>query len=360
MFYNVIPVYIGLRQISQANAPFQLSETFESGATSPTLTLAAPFPGQGAIAANPSLTAVNRQIRNTLSQQWNLTVERELPGNFGVRVTYLGNRATRVPWYNYERNLPLTQAPGTIQSRRPFQPWASILALDTNGNAITHQGQIELIRRFSGGLYLQTNFTWTRTLDNVAIVGTPQNPYNAALDRGNGDSIRRRVAYTSLTYNLPFNNYPGVAGKVLGGWTVASILQFRSGLPFGVSFNPNQAGWYANRANTTGADFYAANRNIEGYLNPAGFAVPAPFTFGSAARNMLFGPGQAIVDLSLLKTTKITERFRTEFRAEAFNAPNHVNFSNPAADLTAPANFGKIRGTTVEARVIQFGLKLLF
>lgn len=366
MFYNVIPVYIGLRQISQANAPFQLSETFESGATQPTLTLATPFPGLGAIAANPSLTAVNRQIRNTLSQQWNLTVERELGGNFGLRATYLGNKATRVPWYNYERNLPLTQAPGTIQSRRPFQPWASILALDTNGNAITHQGQLELIRRFSGGLYLQTNYTWTKTLDNVAIVGTPQNPYNAALDRGNGDSIRRHVAYTSLTYDLPFGpgkrmlQAGGVAGKIVGGWTVASILQFRSGLPFGVSFNPNQAGWYANRANTVNSDFYAANRNIEGYLNPAAFAIPAPFTFGTSARNMLFGPGQAIMDLSLLKSTSITERIRTEFRVEAFNAPNHVSFSNPAADLTAPANFGKIRGTSVEARVIQLGLKILF
>ena len=366
MFYNVIPVYIGIRQISNANAPFQLSETYESGVNQPTLTLAVPFPGQGAIAANPNLTAVNRQIRNTLAQQWNLTIERELGADFGLRVTYLGNKATRVPWYNYERNLPTTQAPGTIQSRRPFQPWASILALDTNGNSFTHQGQLELIRRFKGGLYLQTNYTWTKTLDNVAIVGTPQNPYNAALDRGNGDSIRRHVAYTSVTYDLPFgpgkrfSTPGGLVGKVVGGWTVASIMQFRTGNPFGVSFNPNQAGWYANRANVVSSNFYASNQSIEGYLNPAAFAVPAPFTFGNSARNMLFGPGQKIIDLSLLKSTNLTERIRTEFRAEVFNMPNNVNFGNPAADLTAPANFGKIRGTSVEARVIQFGLKILF
>ena len=140
------------------------------------------------------------------------------------------------------------------------------MALDTNGNAFTHQGQIELIRRFKGGLYLQTNYTWTKTLDNVAIVGTPQNPYNAALDRGNGDSIRRHVAYTSVTYDLPFGpgkrfaTQGGFAGKVIGGWTVASIMQFRTGNPFGVSFNPNQAGWYANRANVVSSDFYASNK----------------------------------------------------------------------------------------------------
>lgn len=366
MFYNVIPVFIGIRQISNANAPFQLSETFESGVTQPTLTLASPFPGVGAIAANPNLTAVNRQIRNTLSSQWNLTLEREVGKNFGVRATYLGNKGTRVPWYNYERNFPLTQAAGTIQSRRPFQPWASILALDTNGNSITHQGQLELIRRFASGLYIQTNYTWTRTLDNVAIVGTPQNPYNAALDRGNGDSIRRHVAYTSATYDLPFGpgkrfaTAGGFIGKVVGGWTVATIMQFRTGNPFGVSFSPNQAGWYANRANVVNSEFYAKDQSIEGYLNPTAFAVPTPFTFGTSARNMLIGPGQKIVDFSLLKSTAITERIRIEFRAEAFNLPNNVNFGNPAADLTAPANFGKIRGTSVEARVIQFGLKILF
>ncbi len=365
MFYNVIPVYIGIRQISNANAPFQLSETFESGATTPTLTLANPFPGLGAISANPNLTAVNRQIRNTLSTQWNLTVEREIGADFGLRITYLGNKGTRVPWYNYERNLPLTQAAGTIQSRRPFQPWASIAALDTNGNSITHQGQMELIRRFKGGLYIQTNYTWTKTIDNVPIVGGPQNPYNAALDRAEGDSIRRHVAYTSATWDLPFGpgkrfgNVKGFAGKVVGGWTLASILQFRSGTPFSVSFSPNQAGWYASRANVVSSNFYG-DQGIEGYLNPAAFAIPAPFTFGNSARNMLFGPGQRIVDISLLKTTTITERVRAEFRAEAFNFPNTPSFSNPASNLTASANFGKIRGTSVEARVVQFGLKLLF
>jgi hypothetical protein len=61
-----------------------------------------------------------------------------------------------------------------------------------------------------------------------------------------------------------------------------------------------------------------------------------------------------------LKTTPITERIRAEFRAEAFNMPNTPSFGNPASNLTAIANFGKIRGTTVEARVVQFGLKLLF
>ena len=98
---------------------------------------------------------MNRQIRNRYSQQFNFTIEREVWAGTGLRVSYVGNKGTRVPWYTYNRNLPVVQKPGTIQSNRPFQPWADIPTLDTNGNSITHQLQVEAVRRYSKGLYLQ-------------------------------------------------------------------------------------------------------------------------------------------------------------------------------------------------------------
>jgi hypothetical protein len=366
IFYNIIPVYIGIRQISLTNTPFQLSENFESGATTPTLTLANPFPGGGVISPNPNITAVNRKVTNTYSQQWNLTVEREIVTNLGLRVSYIGNKGTRVPWYTYERNLPITQTLGAIQPRRPFQPWASISTLDTNGSSTTHQLQVEVIRRFGNGLYFQSNYTWNKTLDNVPIVGSPQNPYNAALDRGNGDSIRRHGAYTAINYELPFGpgkkfvNAGGIGGVIVGGWSVSSILQFRGGTPFSVGFTPNQAGWYANRADQISSDLYPAERGIEGWFNPAAFATPAPFAFGNGARNMLWGPGQSIIDISFLKDIPFGESRYFQFRAEFFNFPNHPSFGNPSANISVPAAVGKIRGTSVEARVIQFGAKIVF
>jgi hypothetical protein len=367
IYYNIIPVYIGIRQISLTNPPFLLSESFEAAAGNvPSLTLDNPFPGAGRLSPNPNITAVNREIRNTYSQQWNLTIERELISNLGLRVSYIGNKATRVPWYVYERNLPRTQAPGTIQSQRPYQPWASIATLDTNGNSVTHQMQVEVIRRYQSGLYVQANYTWNKTLDNVPIVGGPQDPYNAALSRGNGDAIRRHVFYGSTTYELPFGpgkrwlTAGGPAGKIAGGWGLASIVQLRSGTPFSVGFTPTQAGWYANRADVAGSELYPADRTIEQWFNTAAFAVPAPFTFGNSARNMLFGPGQTIVDLSVLKDTRITEKLTAQFRAEFFNIPNHPSFGNPAANLSVPASVGKIRGVSVPARAIQFGMKLIY
>lgn len=355
VFYNIIPVYIGIRQISLTNTPFLLSETFEAGAT-PTLSLANPFPGAGALSANPGITAVNREIKNTSSIQYNFTIEREVATNTGVRVSYVGNKGTSVPWYNYNRNLPFQQRPGTIQSARPFQPWADIITLDTNGNSITHQLQTELIRRFSKGLFVQASYTWNKTLDNVPIVGGPQDPYNAAADRGNGDSIRPHVAYISATYDLPFFKQ----NKILGGWQVAGIGQFRAGTPFSVGYNVTQAGWLGGRANVVNSNFYPDNKNIEGWFNPSAFAIPAPFTFGNSARNMLFGPGQKIIDISVLKDFHFTDTRFLQFRAEAFNMPNTPSFGNPGANLSVPASVGKIRGVTVPARAIQFGLKLYF
>jgi len=355
VFYNIIPVYIGIRQISLTNTPFQLTETYEAGAT-PTLSLANPFPGAGALSPNPSITAVNREIRNTSSMQFNFTIEREVATNTGLRVSWVANKGSRVPWYNYNRNLPIQQAPGTVQSNRPFQPWADIITLDTNGNSITHQMQLELIRRFSKGLFVQASYTWNKTLDNVPIVGGPQNPYNAAADRGNGDSIRPHVAYISATYDLPFFT----KNRFLGGWQVAGIGQFRAGTPFSVTYNPTQAGWLGGRANVVNSNLYPDQQGITGWFNPAAFAIPAPFTFGNSARNMLFGPGQKIIDISLLKDFRFGDNHYLQFRAEAFNMPNTPSFGNPAANLSVPASVGRITGTTVPARAVQFGLKLVF
>jgi len=355
VYYNIIPVYIGIRQISLTNSPFQLTETYEAGAT-PTLSLANPFPGAGTLSPNPSITAVNREVRNTSSMQYNFTVEREIVSNTALRVSYIGNKGTGVPWYNYNRNLPFRQAPGTIQSNRPFQPWADIITLDTNGNSITHQFQTEVVRRFSKGLFVQGNFTWNKTLDNVPIVGGPQNPYNAAADRGNGESIRPLVSYISASYELPFFK----TNKLLGGWQLAGIGQFRSGTPFNVTYNVTQAGWLGGRADVVNSQLYPAEKSITGWFNPAAFAVPAPFTFGNSARNMLFGPGQTIIDFSVLKDFKFGEGHYVQFRAEAFNLPNTPSFGNPAANLSVPGSVGRITSTTVPARAVQFGLKLVY
>jgi hypothetical protein len=103
-----------------------------------------------------------------------------------------------------------------------------------------------------------------------------------------------------------------------------------------------------------------SNRSIDQWFNPAAFSIPAPFTYGTSARNALFGPGLFSWDAGVFKAIRITERVRSTFRAELFNATNHTSFGLPATNLSVPASVGRITSTSVAARTVQFGLRLDF
>jgi hypothetical protein len=366
-YYNTLPVYIGFRQMGFSNPPFLLSETFEAApGPAPSLTLAQPFPGSGALSRNPSITAVERNIHNGLSQQWNFTVEREAAANLGIRVSYVGNKTSHLPWYNRSINLPQKQVPGTLQSVRPYQPWSDILLLASGGDSTLHQLQVEAVQRFSRGLTFQAEYSWSRSIDDVPVVGGPQDPYNNRADRGNSDQIRRHIFTLAYTYELPFGpgkrfgNTAGAIGTIIGGWQLAGITYAATGQPFSVTFSATLPGAISSRADlVAGAALYPSNRSINQWFNPAAFAVPAPYTYGNAGRNILFGPGAIIFDFSVLKNVKIGERWNVQFRAESFNLPNHANFGNPASNISVPSTVGRITGAS-DPRQVQFGAKLLF
>lgn len=352
-----------------ANPPFFLSESFEAAAgNTPSLSLANPFPGTGAISANPRVLAVQRNLELGYTQQWNLTVERELLANVGLRLSYVGNKGNNLHRSQTNWNLPRVQRPGTIQSQRPYQPWGDIPALTFDGQSITHQLQVELTQRYRNGLQFQTSYTWNRTLDNVPSAGLTQNPYDYAMDRGDADGIRHHAFYAAAVYDLPFgsgqrylNSSQAWSKYLTGGWTVSTAIQAMSGSPFSVTFNPTEAGWYATRADVVaGASLYPADRTADRWFDPAAFRVPQAFTFGNSARNILFGPGLRNVDLSLFKNVPLSESWRLQFRAEAFNLPNSLSLGNPSANISFPQNVGIIRSAQNTERNLQFGLKLLF
>ncbi len=347
-----------------ANPTFFFSESFEAPAgNTPGLSLENPFPGTGAISANPRVLAVDRRMRLGYSQQWALSLERELAANVGLRLSYVGNKGNNLHRSQTNWNLPRVQQAGTIQSQRPFQPWGNIPALVFDGQSITHQMQVELTQRYRWGLQFQSSYTWNRSLDNVPSGGLTQNPYDYALDRGNADGIRRHALYLAALYDLPFGGRTGRKAEryLFGGWTLSTALQARGGAPFSVTFTPTQAGWFATRADVVpGVQPYPAAQTEDQWFNAAAFRVPEPFTFGNSARNLLFGPGQTILDLALFKNVPVTEKWTVQFRAEAFNLPNSPSFGQPSANISFPQNVGRIRSSSVAERNLQFALKLLF
>ena len=137
-------------------------------------------------------------------------------------------------------------------------------------------------------------------------------------------------------------------------------LQALSGAPFSPSFVTTVQGSVGGRPNVvSGAPLYPAERTIGRWFNPAAFAVPADFTFGNAAYNLLWGPGQFNWDASLVKGFTFKERVALQLRLEAFSALNNPQFGNPNAAITNPAVVGQINSAGGN-RTVQIGGKLQF
>jgi hypothetical protein len=247
---------------------------------------------------------------------------------------------------------------------------------DTSYNAL----QISVNRRFGQGLMFQTNYTWGKSLDDISddtdgagqglLIPTDSN--NRRLDRGRSGFDIRHQFRAGAVYELPFG--PGkrwltgrLLSRVVGGWTVNSIIDWSSGYPFsvssarstifpGVSMNaafdgdPTSIGSVV-KTSTTVSYFSDAER--------AKFSTPAVGTYG-AGRNIFTGPGFFQTDLSLHKTiVQVGERLKLELRGEAFNVFNNVNFSQPNATSTN-ASFGVISSVRVPPRILQVAAKILF
>lgn len=364
IYYNVLPGYLGYFQLS-TNPPFLVAETFEPAPGDvPSLSFSNPFPGQGTIPASPSITAVARDRRNPYQQQWNFTIEYELLPATALRASYLGNKITHL-----ERGLNLNDpppGPGAVQPRRPYQPFGAITYYEPGRNQITNQLQLGLVRRFTSGLAFEVEYQLTKGLSEQLFGQAPMDNRNARLDRGNLDFVRRHYATINYIYELPFgqgkrwlSSLSGAADKIVGGWQVAGVTTLATGTPYSVTHTSRTLGWPSGRADIVG-DPDPGDRTIERWFNPGAFAVPAPFTYGNSARNMLFGPGLSTWDVGVFKSTRITERIDTQFRAEFFNIANHANFGNPGTDITVPSAVGRITSTSTDPRTIQFGLRLLF
>lgn len=361
IFYNVLPAYSGFFQLA-LNPPFRVTETFEPTAgTTPSLTWSNPFPGTGTIPTNPSLSAISRDRRNPYHQQWNLTLEYEILAHTAVRASYVGNRGVHLErLFNLNDPAP---APGAVQPRRPYQPFGAITYYESGRDAITHQMQLSILRRYAAGFAFQFEYQLTKALGEQIHVLPPMDNRNTRLDRGNLDTIRRHFATINYIYDLPFgagrrHSLSGLADKLLGGWQIAGISSFGTGEPFSVTFTSTTLGWPSNRADIVG-DPKVSDRSIDRWFNPAAFAVPAPFTYGNSARNLLFGPGSFSWDAAVFKNTMLTENLRLEFRAEFFNILNHANFGLPASSISVPATVGRISSAS-DPRDIQFGMRLVF
>ena len=233
-------------------------------------------------------------------------------------------------------------------------------------NNTDNELQVGLQKHYSQGLLVSAEYANSRALGTE----TSESPLTFSDSYGNLNSLRRHVFELAYVYDLPvgsgkrwLTNVRGAAGKLASGWQVSGITGIMSGQPFSVTFNAAKQGWFSSRANLVpGVPLYAADRTVKQWFNPAAFSIPAPFTFGNTAYNMLWGPGLQNWDISLSKSTRFGERVNLQFRIDAFNSFNHPNFANPNANVSSPGVVGTITSlcSICEPRTVQLAAKLIF
>jgi hypothetical protein len=324
--------------------------------------------------------------------QWNVTLERDLGKNIGLRLSYDGNHGSDI---GYTDNLNQV-APNTIGFAKavagaPYPLWAVIF--DHRSGARSNYGAftLEANKRLSHGLQFSSSYAFAKGLSNGQGFnpggytsqggGTVSDIYNINLDYGVIPYIRRNRWLSTFLYELPFGRKLTLLSgtnrfvdSVVGGWQLAGVMLFQSG-PFLNIVAPGVDPAGNNSVNVSGAgradivpgvSVYPANRTIADWINPAAFVKPGNDIgrIGDSPIGAAVGPGTAAVSLSLIKAIAIGERVRFQIGAAASNALNHPNYAPPSNLSLGTAGFSSI--TNVQSqdaggpRAIQITARLRF
>ena len=366
--------HIGDRYL-HAGPPFFFQSSFFTDSITPTIVLRDGYP-PGATTANVTNLQTISQDRTNLtpySQQWNFTLERQLPGELVLDLSYIGSRGIHL-LRRIDTNAP-QPGPGDINSRRPatrlevpglpyvVTPLADTFRREWTANSIYHGFQMKFEKRLSAGLSFLGAYMWSKAIDD--LIDNPPNPYNVRLERGLSDNHFPQRFVFSFNYDLPVGRgrrflagAPRPADWVLGGWAAAGITS----LSAGNRVNPSVQGNPSNTGQTDRPNLIRdprlprSQRSLARWFDTEAFVRQANYTFGNAPRNAIEAPGLVNFDLALYKLFRLAERAELQFRAEAFNAFNTPHFGNPGNQLGASA-FGVISSAD-DSRTLQFGLKL--
>ena len=345
-----------------------------------------PFPG--ALPPPAQLVGVDYNTNTTPRMyQWNFNIQRQLFESTSLTVGYVGSRGVHLyaardinpvlPTVVNGRTVygvPIGPSRAGITPNPRLNPAGAALSSEAPvGDSSYNSLQVGLNRRFSHGVQSQLSYTWSKCMDNASGTyglegGIPWSvPLNGSFDRGRCLFDRPQVFRGSAVYALPFQK-----NILVKGWQMSGELTAQSGPPWNVTVGFDQAGDVvagSERPNLVMPANQIMQNNVNQWVNPAAFSLPAPGTFGNLQRDFLAGPGIVDFDYALMKETPIKERARLQFRAEFFNILNHPNFALPLAGAFVQTpngggvpnpTFGKITATTTSSRQIQFALKLLF
>jgi hypothetical protein len=303
------------------------------------------------------------------------SIEQALFGGLQLNIGYVGKLEHGLVRMNQAN--PAVYGPGATlantNQRRPLLPgtYASVRQICMCSPATYNSMQASLSKNFQHGLTFKLAYTWGELIDQYSATNLgqfPQNPANPAGDRARSDYDRRSVFSGSIVYQIPFfkeSNF--MLRQVFSNWSVDSLVQLSSGLPFNVitGVDASLTGVGYDRPNVVGMPYrgHYLNRadELSMFFNKSAYVANTPGHYGDSGRNPLSGPGLQNANISLVRSFPISERFgELQFRSEFFNALNHPNFGQPDPNLNDSATtFAKIT-TATDPRIVQFALRYQF
>jgi len=305
------------------------------------------------------------------SQTWSGGLQYEVASSTMLEAFYMGTWTLGADNATV-RNVPLP-GPGPIEPRRPIPQLSRINAIRFDGKSIYHGVTFKAERRMRNNYAFNVSYTLSSSKDDASSPGPTESEANVPQDVNNIFSETGEWAHSSFdhrhqfvasgVYELPFfSSADGFKKYVLAGWRANAIFTAQSGAPFTVNLGVDQANIGAGPAQRPDQlrdpNLPGGERTPDRWFDVAAFALPAQYTFGSAPRNSVIGPGFASLDLAVAKTWSLSEAVRLEFRWETFNLFNRANFDLPNRIFGTP-NFGRIFSAK-NPREMQFGLRLSF
>ena len=245
--------------------------------------------------------------------------------------------------------------------------FSSIFAQDTIANSAYNSLQASLEKRFAHGLQFTAAYTFSKSFDEASSFEGILNPIDPRRSRSlSAFDARHRLVF-SYYWELPVPKYSGARGQILNGWALSGITTFQTGFPIRITTLDDQELMYSFDFELPGEpDLVAPFRTMNPQKNNNYFFDPASFSedntlgrIGNSPRTICCGPHISQTDIAILKTFKISEVKRVDFRAEFFNIFNHTQFFNPDGNFSDGPQFGQVNQVR-DPRLMQLALKFFF
>ena len=397
VYYNT-SVYQNIATQMAQQAPLSKSLSVANSPETP-LTLANGFITSSDI--TPTTFAVDPNFRPGYAQNWQVSVQRDLPAGMVMTATYLGIKGTR----GQQEFLPNTYPAGAVDPC-PLCP-TGFVYLASNGNSTREAGMIQLRRRLHNGFTATLQYTYAKAIDDVSTLGgsaqvatvqssggaggpgggannssasssaaqaptggsskaaIAQDWLDLSAERGLSSFDQRHLLNVQAQYTTGMGVRGGMLmsgwrGALLKEWTITTTVTKGTGLPLTPVYLVPVTGTGVTgsvRPDYTGANVYAAPAGA--FLNPGAYTAPAKGQWGNAGRNSITGPGQFTLNGSMTRTFRLNDRFNLDATLTAANLLNHVTFPSWSTVINNPSQFG-LPAAANPMRTVQTTVRLRF